>query len=641
MIYVRSTLLFLLLVALTISCDEDTSVKPKIKVPVERITNTSLAKEKQLESVLDVAGFSNFSSKETKNGRTNGSGFEIDVENIIKIIQADSLHYTYTFQVEDDFQKNSFSNLIIEEIEEGYIGFILQYESTEKFTDLSNFTGTLRRFDLEGVLISEKKLINGLLDKDANSTSNGRTTQSSSDCVTDINLKDECTKWGYIYNYQNTQTIGYGCLKYETVIEITFGACPDSGDGGSGTGSGNTGGTYIPPSSGGGTSGGGSGGGGSGYNPADDPDAGNTITPIPPKPIVVIPEDQAYAQRVQSFKSGLTSEEAFFLKKNQSIANSIYTYLESQVDDSMPSTTTYPEGAVVFSKWAINYFMNHPGATWQQMIVAFLLVNDPAALLDIPCDQLPKWKTLAQNEASQNIKDKINQLDENADWFDDWAIQTLNGANGTIVNMDYFSVNVTTLPTNPTTGAPFTPEGFLDYFRRNINDFADGSTFSPYCETPAFCTQETALWNSANPTEAIIYIDIPGDDGVVVCSEYTSSYWYFMTLEAPGAGNHPVGGTRQFGFEANANGGYNFYVRGVDRFDSNIVENTLYLATLGENPFFGADALWASFQNKLKEFVNSKGGNAVINTPVKYRPDWEKVKDVLEGKRPVSDLGCK
>lgn len=82
-------------------------------------------------------------------------------------------------------------------------------------------------------------------------------------------------------------------LEYETVIEITIGTCPDSGDGGSGTG-GDNGGTYIPPSSGGGTSGGGNNGGGSGYNPADDPDAGNTITPIPPKPIVVIPEDDAY-----------------------------------------------------------------------------------------------------------------------------------------------------------------------------------------------------------------------------------------------------------------------------------------------------------------------------------------------------------
>jgi hypothetical protein len=70
---------------------------------------------------------------------------------------------------------------------------------------------------------------------------------------------------------------------------------------------------------------------------------------------------------------------------------------------------------------------------------------------------------------------------------------------------------------------------------------------------------------------AIIHIDIPADDGSVIYTEYTSSYWYFTTLEDLIAGNHPVSGTRQFGFELNQNGGYNFFVRGVDRFDSNLI----------------------------------------------------------------------
>ncbi len=201
--------------------------------------------------------------------------------------------------------------------------------------------------------------------------------------------------------------------------------------------------------------------------------------------------------------------------------------------------------------------IERPKIIEQQLID--LLEIDPFVLVEVPCSQIPKWQTLAQNEASQEIKDKINDLQSsNTSWFDDWAIQSLNGANGTIVNMDYFAVIVSSLPNNPSTGLPFTPEGLLDYFRRNINDFVEGSTFSPYCETATLCTQETELWNSDDPTGAIIYIDIPVDDGVVICSEYTSSYWYFMTLEAPGAGNHPVSGTRQFGFETNENGSYNF-----------------------------------------------------------------------------------
>ncbi|MBX2965137.1 MAG: hypothetical protein KF845_03260 [Cyclobacteriaceae bacterium] len=121
--------------------------------------------------------------------------------------------------------------------------------------------------------------------------------------------------------------------------------------------------------------------------------------------------------------------------------------------------------------------------------------------------------------------------------------------------------------------------------------------------------------------------------------EYNSSYWYFMTLEAPGAGNHPVSGTRQFGFESDGNGGYNFFVRGVDRFDSNLMENSAYMVSGGQ-PFSGADALWTSFQSKLNLFINNNGGNSTINQAIYYRPDWNKVDRVLKGELSISVLGC-
>lgn len=149
------------------------------------------------------------------------------------------------------------------------------------------------------------------------------------------------------------------------------------------------------------------------------------------------------------------------------------------------------------------------------------------------------------------------------------------------------------------------------------------------------CQTETDLWFSNNPLGSIVYIDIPLDDGVVVCNEYTSSYWYFMTMNAPYVGNHPVSRTRQFGYEQNPNGSYNFFVIGVDRIDSSIME----LIALSQM-FGGADNLWNIFQIKTKDFVNSNGGNSTIVTPVKNRPDWDKVQQVLNGERPISDLGC-
>lgn len=269
--------------------------------------------------------------------------------------------------------------------------------------------------------------------------------------------------------------------------------------------------------------------------------------------------------------------------------------------------------------------------------LSLALEDDPFLLLEIDCNQIQNWQTLAQHTAPQSIQNKINNLPSSL--TNDFEIQSLSDAGGTMVNLDYFSVSVTNLPNNPSTNTQFTADEFLDYMRHNFNDFVEGSTFEPYCEITSMCQTETDLWNSNNPSGSIIYIDIPLDDGVVVCTEYTSNYWYFMTMNAPYAGNHPVSGTRQFGYEQNLDGSFSFFVRGVDRFDSNIAENVAYATQFG-NAFQGADNLWESFQNKTQQFINDNGGSSSIVTPVKNRPDWDKVQKVLNGERPISDLGC-
>lgn len=282
---------------------------------------------------------------------------------------------------------------------------------------------------------------------------------------------------------------------------------------------------------------------------------------------------------------------------------------------------------------------NHISSVRLDRFIEFkeLIANDCSALVDIDCDQIVHWQNLAQHQAPQSVVEKIKSLPSGT--FNDFYIQELENANGTMVNMDYFGVNIVTLPINLSTGQRFTPDELLDYMRRDFNNFVSGSTFAPYCQIQSICAQETNLWNSNNPLGAMIYIDIPGDDGVVICTEYQNDYWYFQTMNAPYAGNHPVSGTRQFGYERLANGTYNFFVRGVDRIDSNIIENIAYFFT-GGNPLIGADNLWRSFQDKLQRFVDNNSGRAVGTSPIRNRPDWNKVKSVLKGEKPISDLGC-
>ena len=63
---------------------------------------------------------------------------------------------------------------------------------------------------------------------------------------------------------------------------------------------------------------------------------------------------------------------------------------------------------------------------------------------------------------------------------------------------------------------------------------------------------------------------------------------------------------------------------------------------LGESKTFeGADDLWQSFQLGIKNYVDQNGGSAIAIAGTTNRPNWNDIKDVLEGRKPISSLGCK
>ncbi|MGB5944417.1 MAG: hypothetical protein WBG71_16145 [Leeuwenhoekiella sp.] len=272
-----------------------------------------------------------------------------------------------------------------------------------------------------------------------------------------------------------------------------------------------------------------------------------------------------------------------------------------------------------------------------------LLEDNPYLLLDIDCDQLPNWVALAQHTPPQSVLDKIEQIDEdNITLFGDFDVQYIDDAEGAVVNMDYFPVVIDRLPTNPITGQRFTADGFLEYIRLNINDFVDTdfSSFSPENEVDTGY-DESAIWFSSYPLGAILHIEIPFNDGSVVCSEIENDNWIFSTIEAPWDFAHPVSGNRQIGYEINTDGSYTFFSRGVDRFESQMDYEVADYMFIGQ-PLNGADSLWISFQQKLQAFCNKPLNDGVANASPRSinRPNWEDVMNVLKGNRPVSDLGC-
>ncbi|KMQ64456.1 hypothetical protein IVN40_05300 [Chryseobacterium indologenes] len=274
------------------------------------------------------------------------------------------------------------------------------------------------------------------------------------------------------------------------------------------------------------------------------------------------------------------------------------------------------------------------------------LKNKPFALIpNIDCAIIKKWLAMAKFAIDQSTKDKIRKFD--VAYFGSPVSHALdiNDAFSPLVNMDYFPINIDKMPT--INGKTATPEQFQEHIRKNINNFVDTyySKFSPYDK---WGVADQNLWNSSNPKNAVITIDILGpDNGSVIVSKYNSGGWTFTTIFEPQYKGHPVSGNRDFGFVKNANGSYTFYTRGVDRLSyidgSNFQAVANFFGVPNAGPFGKADALWNSYQKMVSDFVNKNGGKAAPGKQEIHRPDWNTVKDVIDGKKPLSTLSsdCK
>ncbi|QYJ68870.1 hypothetical protein [Flavobacterium litorale] len=424
--------------------------------------------------------------------------------------------------------------------------------------------------------------------------------------------------------HPDCQVGGSDIVLQPTTLTYTYIGCDEggSGNGGSGgdTGGGNTGGGGS--GDGGGNTGGGTGGSGNdGGTGGGEPDAnygliqGQTLIT---QPLVV-------ANPSNQFFFGLKPEQQQWATANQGAYDAIVDYLTNE---------NWSNESKQFAENWINLLKE--------------IETNPTALLGKSDLDLQPWFDLMNYTIPTSVVNKIEQLDN--DNFGDYAIQRVKDGKGAVVNMDFFSVNISTLPINSVTGTTFTPKEFLNHIRLNINDFLDTSisSFSPSTITGY---NENQIWNSSNPLKAIIHINIapPAGDGSVICSKSEDDSWIFTTIEVPwfpGQGNdgiHPVSGNREFGLIENNDGSYTFYTRGMDRMtdslESLFAENT----TITGSAFDAPDALWGSLRSGVYQFVENNSGTAEdpsMTPPITFRPAWSQVRRVLIGEIPMSELCC-
>jgi subtilisin family serine protease len=209
------------------------------------------------------------------------------------------------------------------------------------------------------------------------------------------------------------------------------------------------------------------------------------------------------------------------------------------------------------------------------------------------------------------------------------SIPPLKDAYGDI-SLDYYAVKISRMPFLH--GSQLTPEALLSHIRRNFNSFVDtnNSSFPPLNNS-----LDKPRWESDHPLGAVINIQIHAlpfiiDQGLVVCSRAEPRLWVFTTAYGgPGsspkpAWGHPVTGNRMFGISADGNE-WILFTRGADRatqpFDWTV--NILNLI------WRGADALWHSFQARVKDFICANQGSAVIINTKPKRCPWEPIQKEL------------
>jgi hypothetical protein len=258
----------------------------------------------------------------------------------------------------------------------------------------------------------------------------------------------------------------------------------------------------------------------------------------------------------------------------------------------------------------------------------FLLTN----CIDSGEHPIEFWSDLVNFVPSQSIVDIV----ENAEG--DFDIQLLDNARGANINLDYFSVNVSSLPDFQGSNSPETIKQLFDHVRKQINNFVDPN----FAQFTPIASQDEVQWISSDPLGTMISIDIPGNDGAVIASHSEYCCWIFSTLKAPFEGEtqfqddgyHPVSGNRQFGFVQEADASWTIYVKGADRIQRS------WISLVGDIGFAASDALWDSFSDKVESFVNSNSGSADEQSSEMQRPKWSNVREALKSSTPITVISC-
>ncbi|WP_333662620.1 hypothetical protein [Chishuiella changwenlii] len=314
-----------------------------------------------------------------------------------------------------------------------------------------------------------------------------------------------------------------------------------------------------------------------------------------------------------------------------------------------------PKDLEVLYALGIDFFSRNPNISWDYLAriirIQKVVNRNPYLILkDIPGEEFQHWKNIYEYKVPQLVHDRINELQHTyGNSEKSFYLHDIKNAYGPIVNMDFFPVTIHNFPIKPGTNRPYEArEFFEEVMRINLNTLLkDGpANFNGYSNT------DQKNWNRiyANVLSVMMRFDINAglgifsQDGSVITIESSPNKWKFATIRTPRDGDHPVSGTREFGYYVDLNGKHVFYTRGIDRITR--IDDTFNGDFIGRNfgngenaAFEGADKLWNTFQKNLVDLITKDGvGKATINQDYISRPDFSQFLKVLKGEAELSTL---
>lgn len=271
------------------------------------------------------------------------------------------------------------------------------------------------------------------------------------------------------------------------------------------------------------------------------------------------------------------------------------------------------------------------------------------------------YEYLYDFELPQSTKTKLNNLGP------DFKHQQIEDGNVAYTNIDYYGVELTTLPdVNGNGQQDETAQEVFETFRLQFGELASGrkDNFNPNCSPfntnvwwnfeyygapyDPIRNYDEENWTDLNldgtPLNTIFFIDAGADDplpnkiadkGAIIISEYDSnSHFIGSTITTEKSGSQPFSGNRQWGYKINNNGNMEIYTKAIDV--AHLTDPMRVASWIADecamNDYYNlAKETWKNLQNEVEDWVEQNGNNgqATIVTPKQAGIPNEKVEELL------------